>query len=428
MLGTVLGGVVIYAVVKFLRYKQISPRFIPTRFLKEKWRRWLARGHSKGEYRRASRGSDAVSTVPSTSNEGQVAVAEELTELDRHTSVRSVATLPAYKPTPRETERILGREGERAGIDVVVEFPETAEEEETRRDEDMEALYQVRVARTRQLQDREDRRRRRREARERGDTAALEALRMESRARARERAESAASQSTSRPGTNMTAHNSTLNLPATALSVENASRPERERRISSVSYAAVGLARHDGTRVRASSDSEQRPLLDAAAPMNVAPSRSASPLSQTHSHLHHGRRDSSTHSVSSAGSGASSDHRRGSGASESTLEPPTPPPALVIPRSRPPLQQITNRPGPVEPPEPPSYDVVGVAVEQEEEAPPYESPVSGRPPPMAHVDEVVVDGAPRLPEVRPLPAIEITADTPVSSNPGSPVRRLAPLR
>lgn len=64
--------------------------------------------------------------------------------VDRNTSVRSVMTLPAYSRSVRENERILAREGERDGIDVVLEAPETEMEEEERREEEMESLYQIR--------------------------------------------------------------------------------------------------------------------------------------------------------------------------------------------------------------------------------------------------------------------------------------------
>ena len=56
-------------------------------------------------------------------------------------------TLPAYHQTAMQNEQVLAREGERGGIDVVIEFPESAEDEERRREEEMEALYQVRFAR-----------------------------------------------------------------------------------------------------------------------------------------------------------------------------------------------------------------------------------------------------------------------------------------
>ena len=56
--------------------------------------------------------------------------------VDRNTSIRSVMTLPAYSSAARENERVLGREGERAGMDNVIELPETQDEEEMQRDEE----------------------------------------------------------------------------------------------------------------------------------------------------------------------------------------------------------------------------------------------------------------------------------------------------
>ena len=70
---------------------------------------------------------------------------------DRNTSVRSVMTLPAYSQAPKETEQVIGREGERAGMDTVVEFPEDPAEEEARREEEMESLYQIRQARRQEV-------------------------------------------------------------------------------------------------------------------------------------------------------------------------------------------------------------------------------------------------------------------------------------
>lgn len=160
--------------------------------------------------------------------------------VDRNTSVRSVMTLPSYSRSVRENERVLGREGERAGMDNVVELPETQDEEETQRNEEMESLYQIRLARRAEAAEREARRQARREARARGDTIAL--------AEIRRRAEEAADQSVSQ-----------------LLIAEHQGR-NRERRVSSVAYGDLGVARHDGTRVRANShDSDNRPLLDSAA-------------------------------------------------------------------------------------------------------------------------------------------------------------------
>lgn len=172
--------------------------------------------------------------------------------VDRNTSVRSVMTLPAYNPQARENEQVLGREGERGGIDVVIEYPEGADEEEERRDAEMEALYQVRLARRRENEEREERRRLRREARERGDYVALREL------QARARASSAASGS--RTVEELRAEHERI-------------KKERSRAVSSVSYADLGVARHDGTRLRANSnDSEREGLLGDAASFS-APSR-----------------------------------------------------------------------------------------------------------------------------------------------------------
>ena len=191
--------------------------------------------------------------------------------MDRNTSVRSVMTLPVYSQAPKESEQVLGREGERGGMDTVVEFPENSEEEERHRDEEMESLYQIRQARRHELAEREARRQERREARTRGDRARLEELRMEARARAD--AESLGATA---------ANGSSSNLSATAMLAEHQARP-KDRRVSSVSYASVGHVRHDGTRLRANSDdSERGGLLDEAAPMgegqdhNRAPSADSS--------------------------------------------------------------------------------------------------------------------------------------------------------
>ncbi len=170
--------------------------------------------------------------------------------MDRNTSVRSVMTLPAYSQAPKESEQVIGREGERAGMDTVVEFPETVDEEEARRDDEMESLYQIRLARRREVAEREQRRQERREARARGDFERLEELRLQSRIRA-----------------DAANAGSTTDLSAATMLAEHQSRG-RDRRVSSVSYADVGHVRHDGSRLRANSeDSERGGLLDGAAPM-----------------------------------------------------------------------------------------------------------------------------------------------------------------
>ncbi|KAL2157994.1 hypothetical protein VTH06DRAFT_4803 [Thermothelomyces fergusii] len=151
--------------------------------------------------------------------------------VDRSGSVRSVMTLPVYRPKPSENELVLGREGERDGIDVVLEM-QTVEEEEALRDEQMEALYRIRAARRRQQEEREARRQARRRAQEAGDHEALRQLREEARAAA-ERVNS--------------------EIEVLREEHERISAAARQRAVSSVSYADVGIARADGTRVRANS-------------------------------------------------------------------------------------------------------------------------------------------------------------------------------
>ncbi|KKY19079.1 putative peptide n-myristoyl transferase [Diplodia seriata] len=177
----------IYAKLRKLRAKSPRPpKLLPGNFLKRKWQQWNPR--AKGQYSAQLQENDG----PTRRHRANSSLAREMEGMDttaapandasanaavnRNTSIRSVMTLPAYSPAVRENERILGREGDRAGIDVVVEFPETMEEEEEVRDREMESLYQIRVARRQEQAEREDRRRRRREARQRGDLETLAQL------------------------------------------------------------------------------------------------------------------------------------------------------------------------------------------------------------------------------------------------------------
>ncbi|KAI7782525.1 hypothetical protein LA080_013160 [Diaporthe eres] len=155
--------------------------------------------------------------------------------VNRNTSVRSVMTLPAYRPKAIDTEQVIGREGERDGIDTVVELP-TAEEDEAMREDEMNALYQIRLARRQQIAEREQRRQERREARERHDHRALEDI--------RDRARVASQQATSQVEELRDAHEQI--------------KQSRQRAVSSVSYADVGLVRADGTRLRANSAESER--------------------------------------------------------------------------------------------------------------------------------------------------------------------------
>lgn len=258
LVGLTLG----WFILRGVRRKHDNPKYIPTSFLKNLWSKW-----EPGKRHRAVPQSDGLephrqvalpaSSVHSSSVALDAAVSRPagatgtLTTqevIDRHTSVRSIMTLPAYNPNPLQNEQVLGREGERGGVDVVVEFPEGADEEEASREAEMEALYQVRVARRREIEEREERRRLKREARERGDMVALRELQARSRAPS--------------------------NASSAGPSVEEARaeheriKKERQRAISSVSYGDLGVARHDGTRLRANSnDSEREGLLGGAATM-----------------------------------------------------------------------------------------------------------------------------------------------------------------
>lgn len=311
--------------------------------------------------------------------------------VDRNTSVRSVITLPAYNPSLHPSERLIAREGERAGIDTVIEFPETVEEEELRREEDMESLYQIRQARRREIEEREERRRERQLARETGDWARVEQLRLESQMRARARADSGAS-----------SLSPSLSPGSGALIAEhNARTGSRERRVSSVSYAELGLARHDGSRLRADSveSSDQRPLLDSAASMGgrddqsrrnslgQPPSHRRNPSGETY--LTHASADDDTPRTSMAGD------RSGSLPPRQTIHPGPGAGAGAGASDVPPAM------------DPPRYEPVGY---EDEDAPPYASPVVGN-----------EDGPPQLPVISGLPAIEVTGTTPANSVPATPV-------
>jgi hypothetical protein len=255
---------VLYTILRRLRSQNRKPKYIPTSFLKQRWYTWSPRtryGQVVGNERTHDRSQNLSTTNTSynpTGNdtEDTVATAAAAAGVDRNTSVRSVMTLPPYSQAPKETEQVIGREGERAGMDTVVEFPEDPTEEEARREEEMESLYQIRQARRQEIADREQRRQERREARTRGDWARLEELTRESRARA----ESARLGATAVNG-------SSTNVSAATLLAEHQSRGQ-ERRVSAVTYASLGHVRHDGTRLRANSDeSERGALLGAAASM-----------------------------------------------------------------------------------------------------------------------------------------------------------------
>ncbi|KAA8570069.1 hypothetical protein EYC84_002403 [Monilinia fructicola] len=242
--------------IRRTRIKHRNPKYIPTVFLKKAWESWEPESHryrlpdqnDPHEYLGASGvGRNPSNRPPSSFSSAARSAAENAANsnaggVDRNASIRSVMTLPAYNMTPGQNEQVLGREGDRGGIDVVLEFPETIDEEESQRDAEMEALYQVRLARRRENEEREERRRLRREARERGDHVALRELQ-------------------SRP-----AHTGPTVEELRA--EHDRIKKERQRAVSSVAYGDLGVARHDGTRLRANSDeSERQGLLGDAASM-----------------------------------------------------------------------------------------------------------------------------------------------------------------
>lgn len=285
-------------------------------------------------------------------------------------------TLPSYTVDAGPAEKVLGRQGERGGIDTVVEFPETAEDEDERRNEEMESLYQIRTTRRQERQDREERRRLREAARTAGDTATLEQMRIESQQRASVRQQQ--------------------NVPArdAAAMLAEHQRVDRGRRISSVSYMDLGVARHDGSRIRADSNDSDRPLLDDA--KSSASRRRSQPRSVYQAHLH----NQSTSSLRFM-TPDYSDEERGSSEFDFTATP--------WGGSRRPSSSVTNLhhgadlgDGAVPLPEPPHYDShldTQSTSDSLPEAPPYESPTSTQ--------------APRLAPLSPLPTIEVAPFTPM---------------
>ena len=294
-------------------------------------------------------------------------------------------TLPPYNPAPLPSEQLIAREGERAGVDMVVEYPESEMEVETRREEEMETLYTIREARRREQREREERRTARRQARERGDWVRLEQLEADSRARARARADSSANNDSSRrPSDTSSLTNAVTNRSqqdSSLLIAELNSLREhnaRNRRVSSVSYADLGVARHDGSRIRADSiDSDHLPLLDSAASIGGRQSRSRA---TSRASTPDGSRSRSRAVVSRTP--LDYEQRPSTGGSFLSQE--------EDGQSRLLTPQSSNE----VPPHPPSYDDdISVHGGEYGEAPPYSSPILERnpqfpaPPAPAHVAE-----------------------------------------
>ncbi|KAJ5550823.1 hypothetical protein N7535_001237 [Penicillium sp. DV-2018c] len=356
-----------YFLFRYLRRRQYAPKYLPGKFLKQKWQKW-------------SPGSAPYGQVPNQTANGQdtsyggAAAEPEMQTADgvrRETSIRSIMTLPSYSLSPKPTEQVIAREGERAGMDMVVEYPETTEEEEARREEQMDSLYQIRLQRRQALADREARRRERQEARDRGDFARLEELNAEARDRARRR----------RTGTNGAADIETSTAAALA---EHRSR-ERGRRVSSVSYAEIGHVRHDGSRLRADShnsdthDSDRRPLLQGDAVSFSAPSFEPSSVA------------SSIMSQSSIGT---------------ELEPLTLAPTTTHGSSRPVSQGDDGDLGMLNIPPPPDYDHLEWG-----DAPAYQSPV---------VEQT--EHSRQLPPINRLPSIHVNLPNSSTVSPVTPTQ------
>lgn len=242
MLAGILAILFLSFIVRRTRRNHKNPKYIPTQYLKRLWRNWEPKAHAPKPDRSNDGRFEPIGTAaarrlgppaPEADTSGDLGTAR----VDRNTSVRSVMTLPAYRHDPYHNEQVLGREGERGGIDMVVEYPETLDEEESLREQEMEALYQVRVARRRENEERDERRRLRREARERGDFVALREI----QARARASSTAAAGQTVEE----LRAEHERI-------------KKERSRAVSSVSYGDLGVARHDGTRIRANSEESER--------------------------------------------------------------------------------------------------------------------------------------------------------------------------
>ncbi|KAI9843975.1 MAG: hypothetical protein M1837_006016 [Sclerophora amabilis] len=390
--------IVSYLYLRSLRARSAEPRYLPTKYLKQKWQHWTP----FPAYDRASGGEPDGPSSVSLSNRGSTVVdASDEAGVDRNTSVRSVITLPAYMSEPGVTEKVLGRAGERDGVDVIVDHPETIEEEEARREDEMERLYQLRLARREEHRFREENRRLRDEARARGDWNAVRELRAARRNRG-----SSTGSGNNAPSTTAGPATSTGSLPASRIHADDVSHSEHERRISSISYADVGLARLDGSRLRASSESEH-PLMDNRASLGERNSRS--PSRRRPSYTRHYSASSVVSVSTDASETQSSDHRRHSNSVHGA------PTTIRLGHSRnssrSQLESIEDPTRVTEQtnqlPDPPDYENLPL-----EEAPPYESPVRST--------------VPQLPQLSALPAIEVTVSSPANSaptTPASPVRR-----
>ncbi|KAG6985332.1 alpha-glucosidase [Physcia stellaris] len=135
----------IFFYIRSLRYTHPEPRYIPTPFLKSLWRSWKPGTKYGRMFKRKTHTSLS----------------------DRNTSYTTSINEPDL-PTVSSTEMAATTNG----VDRNTSKRPTTKE--ARREADMEALYQIRQARRREINDREERRRERAAAREAGDWARLE--------------------------------------------------------------------------------------------------------------------------------------------------------------------------------------------------------------------------------------------------------------
>ncbi|KAI5808591.1 hypothetical protein DFH27DRAFT_478069, partial [Peziza echinospora] len=250
-LATTITFVGIYFILRYFRTRyDAPPKFLPA-FIKARWKTW---GPSR------NRSGDSNTSYTRARLEDNEASPNSM--VDRTQSVRSIMTLPEYRAIANpDREQTIAREGERGGIDVIVEFPESQTEEEARRETHMQTLYEIRLARAAEREER----RARREARRRGGSLIGET-------------------STSRTPTSELVASVIASRSATSLAALIAEPPAR---LPQVSYASLGTVRPDGTRIRAASDaSDRQGLLEGAAIMGE--------------HARNGSSSSSIHTASSA--------------------------------------------------------------------------------------------------------------------------------
>jgi hypothetical protein len=163
----------------------------------------------------------------------------------------------------------------------------------------------------------------------------------------------------------------------------------RERRVSSVQYGDLGVARHDGTRLRANStESDNRPLLDSAASISGQSGRSRALSSNTLQT--HNRGPSASSIVSSRASDEFEfpDTARSGSNDTDDFE--------VVSLSHPRSRSVSRVTTPIPTP---SVEIPREDAPAYEDPPDYQSPVRTRAPQL-----------PQLPQLERLPSIQVTEE------------------